>query len=124
MTDKWVDAGPYHPDFIEQKAGAIFLETRRFENDSDFLTNIDGDYFAMPLADSFSLILKAAHTKNANTFERIGSIQKQRSWIGPDSKDETANWALRQNDKPEYWRVWEMPKHLFEAIDTQTVNII
>ncbi|KAK1239938.1 hypothetical protein MKX08_007380 [Trichoderma sp. CBMAI-0020] len=124
VTGKWVDAGPYHPDFIEQQAGAMFLESRRFENDSNFLTKIDGDYFAMPLAESISLILKARHTKgDTNTFERIGTIQKQKFWIGPDSDDEASNRARRQGDNPEYWRVWEIPEQLFKAVETQTVKI-
>lgn len=125
VTGKWEDAGPYQPDFIEQITKARFMERFRFDSDSDLLTKLDGDYFALPLADCFSLILKAVHTQDANTFERIGSIGSENHWIGPEREDDIPwRYLTRRNSDTENWKVRELPKHLFETVEAQIIKII
>ncbi|PNP58145.1 hypothetical protein THARTR1_02303 [Trichoderma harzianum] len=107
VTGKWEDAGPYHPDFIEPINEARYMENFRFESDSDLLTKFDGDYFAMPLAESLGFILKAVQTQETNTFECIGLIGR----VGFGDGNVT-RW------------VWELPKPLFENVEAQIIKII
>ncbi|KAL6810693.1 heterokaryon incompatibility domain-containing protein [Trichoderma sp. SZMC 28013] len=122
-TGKWEDAGPYHPDFIEPTPEARFAESG-FERVSDLLTELDGEYFAMPLAESFGLILKAVHTQKTNTFERTGSISSKCFWREAEPEDSLWTFTGGWGRNPKNWRIRKLPEHLFENVKAQIIKII